>query len=191
MHWKGRDEQLKTLLHVYVDCCIEISWSPQTRSHYHRYTHSKEKGIQVHHESHQIKREQKRKGRKKDVPAHLKKTDKEYTQWGCTVLLVKTSGIYGLGCGLGTGRGSTWGRWQRGEPQGCPPPGQGGWTQIPPAATCPASHPEALLYPLGVVGITSDASSQATDILILVPQVLPGMSLKLVLLHVLKTGGCP
>ena len=68
---------------------------------------------------------------------------------------------------------------------------QGGWTQIPPAATCLASHPEGLLYPLGVVGITSDASSQATDILILVPQVLPGMSLKLVLLHVLKTRECP
>ena len=124
MHWKGRDEQLKTLLHVYVDCCIEISWSPQTRSHYHRYTHSKEKGIQVHHESHQIIKEQKRKGRKKDVPAHLQKNDKEYTQWGCTVLLVKTSGIYGLGCGLGTGRGSTWGRWQRGEPQGWGRPGR-------------------------------------------------------------------
>ena len=73
MHWKGRDEQLKTLLHVYVDCCIEISWSPQTRSHYHRHTRSKEKGIQVHHESHQIIREQKRKGRKKDIPAHLQK----------------------------------------------------------------------------------------------------------------------
>ena len=28
---------------------------------------------------------------------------------------------------------------------------QGDWTQIPPAATCPASHPEALLYPLGLV----------------------------------------
>ena len=35
------------------------------------------------------------------------------------------------------------------------------------------------------------ASSQATDILILVPQVLPGTSLKLVLIHVLKTRECP
>ena len=75
-------------------------------------------------DSHPIIREQKRKGRKKDVPAHLQKNDKEYTQWGCTALLVKTSGIYGLGCGLGTGRGSTWGRWQSGEPQGWGRPGR-------------------------------------------------------------------
>jgi len=28
---------------------------------------------------------------------------------------------------------------------------QGGWTEIPPAATCPASRPEGLLYPVGFV----------------------------------------
>ena len=28
---------------------------------------------------------------------------------------------------------------------------QGGWTEIPAAATCLASHPEGLLYPVGVV----------------------------------------
>ena len=39
-------------------------------------------------------------------------------------MLIKTSGIYDLGCGLGTGRGSTWGRWQRGEPQGWGRPGR-------------------------------------------------------------------
>ena len=39
-------------------------------------------------------------------------------------MLIETSGICDLGCSLGTGRGSTWGRWQRGEPQGWGRPGR-------------------------------------------------------------------
>ena len=46
----------------------------------------------------------------------------------------------GLHVGVGGGEGSP----RAGEDQG-------GWTEIPPAATCPASHPEGLLYPVGVV----------------------------------------
>ena len=137
----------------------------------------------MHHESHQIIKEQKRKGRKKDVPAHLQKNDKEYTQWGCIVSLVRTSGIYGLGCGLGTGRGSTWGRWQRGEPQGWGRPGR--------LDTDSTSSHLSGLPSRGAALPFGGASSQATDILILVPQVLLGRSLKLVLIHVLKTRGCP
>ena len=57
----------------------------------------------------------------------------------------------------------------------------GGWTQIPPAATCLASLWGWWRRP--------HASSQATDILISVPQVLSGRSLKLVLIHGPKKEG--
>ena len=142
----------------------------------------------MHHESHQIIREQKRKGRKKDVPAHVQKNNKEYTHWGCTVLLVKTSGIYGLGCSLGTARGCTLGQVaERGAP------GLGKTREVghrfhqQPPVQPPIQRDCSTLWGWWR---RPHASSQATDILIFVPQVLPGRSLKLVLIHVLKTRGC-
>ena len=189
MHWKGRDEQLKTLLHVYVDCCIEISWSPQTRSHYHRYTHSKEKGIQVHHESHQIIREQKRKGRKKDIPAHLQKKRQRIHSVGLHSFACKDIWHIWFGMRFGNRKGQHVGQVaERGAP------GLGKTREIghrfhqQPAVRPPIQRGCSTLWGWWR---RLHASSQVTDILILVPQVLPRKSLKLVLIHVLKTRGRP
>ena len=104
-------------------------------------------------------------------------------------MLVKTSGIYGLGCSLGTARGCTLGQVaERGAP------GLGETREVG-----QRFHQQPPVQPPIQRGCSTlwrwwrrlHASSQATDILILVPQVLPGTSLKLVLIHVLKTRGCP
>ena len=32
IHWKSRDQQLKTTLHIYIDCYNKTSWELQTKN---------------------------------------------------------------------------------------------------------------------------------------------------------------
>ena len=87
------------------------------------YTHKRESSSSASRKSsnHKGTKEERKKKRRPSPPP---KKQQRIHSGSCTALLVDTSSVYGWGCGLGTGRGSTWGRWQSGEPQGWGRPGR-------------------------------------------------------------------
>ena len=139
----------------------------------------------MHHESHQIIREQKRKGRKKDIPAHLQKKRQRIHSVGLHSFACKDIWHIWFGMRFGNRKGQHVGQVaERGAP-GLPSPRAGRLDTDSTSSHLSGLPSRGAALPFG------GASSQATDILILVPQVLLGRSLKLVLIHVLKTRGCP